>query len=137
MYPDLPTLTASVIFKLVTGAGRVSGMAYFPKTNSSVRAPRTSFQTPEPAEFRVEDRRYSGGLRRLSVTGGFAVLNARVRGGTLAEIAISTPLGPVTGLIEFFEQGARGKRTSELAFRFVGLNDSDYERLGNALRQFG
>lgn len=118
-------------------AATVSPMAYFPKSDSTTRAPRTSFSTPEPAEFRVEDRRVKGELRRLSVTGGYAVLQGKVKGGTLAEIAIRTPLGPVFGLIEFFDLKSKGTKNSELAFRFVGLNDTDYERLSSALRQLG
>ena len=112
-------------------------MAYFPKADSSIRAPRTTFNTLEPAEFRVEDRMYKGGLRRLSVTGGYAVFPVTVRGASLAEIAIPTPLGPVMGLIEFFDRRNKSAKDCELAFRFVGLSDDDYERLANALQQFG
>lgn len=112
-------------------------MAYFPKASTSIRSPRTSFVKPEPAQFRVEDRLFNGRLQRLSLTGGYAVLEGTLRGGTLAEIAINTPLGPVCGLIEFFDRKAKGTKTSELAFRFVGLNDTDYERLGAALQKLG
>ena len=112
-------------------------MAYFPRADSTTRAPRTTFNKPEPAEFRVEDRMYKGGLRRLSVTGGYAVLPGNVRGGTLAEIAIPTPLGPVLGLIEFFDRRNKPAKDYELAFRFVGLSDEDFQRLSSALRQFG
>lgn len=112
-------------------------MAYFPKPDSSIRAPRTTFTKPEPAEFRVEDRLYKGGLRRLSVTGGYAVFPSKVRGGLLAEIAIPTPLGPVLGLIEFFDRKNKSVKDCEVAFRFVGLSDDDYQRLSSALSQFG
>lgn len=80
---------------------------------------------------------YKGALQRLSVTGGYAVFPMKIRGGSLAEIAIPTPLGPVLGLIEFFDRKTKTAKDCELAFRFVGLNDDDYERLANALRQFG
>ena len=129
--------TSSVIFKDRFVRITVCPMAYFPKATCSIRSPRTAFSTPEPAQFRVEDRMLKGRLQRLSLTGGYAVLDAAIRGGTLAEIAISTPLGPVCGLIEFFERDSKRIKRSELAFRFVGLNDVDYERLGHALRQFG
>ena len=111
-------------------------MPHFPKVHPSVRAPRTQFSTPEPAAFRVADQRLKGSLQRLSVTGGCAVLERRIRGGTLAEIEIPTPIGRICGLIEFLERrSAMG--SPELAFRFVGLDDSDYERLTKALEQFG
>jgi len=108
-------------------------MAHFPKTHASVRAPRTSYSNPEPASFRVADKVIKGGLQRISVTGGCAVLSTTVNGGTLAEIAIQTTYGPVCGLIEFLP--GRGARGSELPFRFLAFNDTDYERLSDALRK--
>lgn len=111
-------------------------MPHFPKTHASVRAPRTSFSKPEPAGFRVADQTLPGSLRLLSTTGGCAVLSKKVQGGTFAEIEIPTPLGKVSGLIEFLDKQGGGMQT-ELAFRFIGLDDTDYQRLTEALKQFG
>jgi PilZ domain len=111
-------------------------MAHFPKVHSSTRSPRTSFSRPEPANFKVENQLQKGSLLRLSMTGGCAVLENNIRRGTFGEIEIPTPVGKIRGLIEFLD--GRGKRGhSELGFRFVGLEDSDHERLGKALQKFG
>ncbi len=112
-------------------------MAHFPKASSTVRAPRTSFTNPEPADFRVEDKIIRGRLHRLSTTGGYAALDRKLRGGTLAEIDIPTPLGRIRGLIEFLDRRASSSEPSELAFRFVGLDDTDFERLQSSLKRFG
>ena len=111
-------------------------MAHFPKVHSSVRAPRTTFSKPEPAHFRVEDKLVKGHLKRLSATGGYAVLDRNLTGGTLAEIEIPTPLGRICGLIEFLERRGGTGRPSELAFRFVGLDETHYDRLRSALKHF-
>jgi hypothetical protein len=112
-------------------------MAYFPKPHHSIRAPRTSFSRPEPADFRVADGIVRGELRRLSTTGGYAVLDRSLRGGTLAEIEIPTRFGHIRGLIEFLERKGAPPRAAEHAFRFIGLEDIHYERLASALKQFG
>lgn len=137
MSPLGPLCPASVIFNSETPEATVSGMAYFPKASSSIRAPRTSFSTPEPADFRVEDQVIRGHLHRLSTTGGYAALERKLSGGTLAEIEIPTPLGRICGLIEFLERRAAKSSASELAFRFVGLDDLHFERLQSALKQYG
>jgi hypothetical protein len=112
-------------------------MATFPKVHPSVRAPRTTFPVPEPADFRVEDKLVKGTLRRLSMTGGCALLAFNVKRGTLAEIAIPTPLGPVVGLIEFVGSAMKRQANSECGFRFVAFDDEHHERLSRALNRFG
>ena len=110
-------------------------MAHFPKVHSSTRAPRRTFSKPAPAEFRVEDQLIRGHLQRLSATGGYAVLDRNLQGGTLAEVEIPTASGPVFALVEFLERKGGAGRPSELAFRFVGLDDAHYDRLQSALKQ--
>lgn len=112
-------------------------MATFPKAHPTVRAPRTIFPSPEPADFRVENQLVKGSLRRLSLTGGCALLGKDVKNGTLAEIAIPTPLGPVIGLIEFMGAGTKRQSGSEFGFRFVAFDDEHHARLSKALTQFG
>lgn len=112
-------------------------MAHFPRVHRSVRAPRTTFPKPEPANFRVDNQLVKGLLRRLSLTGGCAVLTKNVKTGTLAEIAIPTPFGVVSGLIEFLANNAAIKPSPEFGFRFVAFNEQDHERLSKALHQFG
>lgn len=111
-------------------------MAHFPKVHSSIRSPRRSFPKPEPVDFRVESQLQKGSLLRLSMTGGCALLHKQIRRGTLGEIEIPTPLGKIRGLIEFLNGRGKGAH-SELGFRFVGLEDTDHERLGKALQKFG
>jgi hypothetical protein len=110
-------------------------MAHFPKTHSSVRAPRTTFSKPERAHFRIENEVIPGHVKRLSITGGYAAFDRSVGGGTLAEIEIPTPLGGICGLVELLERRAGMGQPSELAFRFVGLDETHYERLKAALKQ--
>lgn len=110
-------------------------MAHFPKVHAKVRAPRTTFSKPEPADFRVGDTVIKGHLRRLSPTGGYAVLDRNLAGGTLAEIEIPTRHGRVCGLIEFLERKAGSGRPLELAFRFIGLDETHFDRLKSALKQ--
>jgi hypothetical protein len=70
------------------------------------------------------------------MTGGCAVLDKKIKRGTFGEIDIPTPMGNIRGLIEFLD--GRGKGThSEFGFRFIGLEDTDHERLGRALQRFG
>ena len=78
-----------------------------------------------------------GGLQRLSITGGYAVLEGKIKGGTLAEIEIPTPLGRIRGLIEFLDKRTGAANPSELAFRFIGLDDTDFERLKSSLKKYG
>ncbi|HWC17329.1 MAG TPA: hypothetical protein VG498_09945 [Terriglobales bacterium] len=127
---------AKVIFRSMPPNVTVLGMATFPKAHPTVRAPRTIFANPEPADFRVENQRLKGSLRRLSMTGGCALLGKDVKAGTLAEIAIPTPLGPVLGLIEFVGAGLKRQSGSEFGFRFVALDDDHHARLSKALHQF-
>jgi len=70
------------------------------------------------------------------MTGGCALLAKNFRRGTLAEIEIPTPSGNVRALIEFLNGRGKGAH-SELGFRFIGLDDTDHERLGRALRRVG
>jgi hypothetical protein len=111
-------------------------MAHFPRFHSSIRSPRTSFRKPEPANFKVENQLQKGSLLHLSMTGGCAVLDKKVKRGTFGEIEIPTPIGKIRGLIEFLNGRGKGAH-SELGFRFVGLEDPDHERLGRALQRFG
>jgi hypothetical protein len=112
-------------------------MAHFPKVHPSIRAPRTTFSRPEAANFRVEDRVVRGRLYKLSTTGGYVAFEDNVRGGSLAEIEIPTPLGRICGLIEFLSRRAGSGVSSGLAFRFVGMDEAHFERLRAALKQFG
>ena len=94
-----------------------------------------SFARPEPADFRIQDKVVKGHLRRLSATGGYASFQGNMRGGMLAEIAIPTPHGRICGLVELLEPKGRSIPPSDLAFRFVGLDDHYYERLTAALQR--
>src|SRR5947209_17553909 len=111
-------------------------MAHFPRVHRSVRAPRTTFPKPEPANFRVGDQLVEGLIRRLSMTGGCAVLTKNVKTGTLAEIAIPTPLGLVCGLIELLAGNAGTKPSPKFGFRFVSFNERDHHQLTKEPHKF-
>jgi len=53
-----------------------------------------------------------------------------VPSGTLAELAVSTSLGRVCGLVEFLP-ATKGNPTQ--AFRFIAFSDDDYERLSTTI----
>jgi len=50
--------------------------------------------------------------------------------GTLAELAVSTSLGRVCGLVEILPAT---KGNSMQAFRFIAFSDDDYERLSSTI----
>jgi len=70
------------------------------------------------------------------MTGGCALLAKNFRRGTLGEVEIPTPSGNIRALIEFLNARGKGAQ-AELGFRFIGLDDTDHERLGRTLRRVG
>ena len=77
----------------------------------------------------MSGKRISAVLRTVSTTGGLAEMDRPVPPGTFAELAVSTGLGQVCGLVEFLEAQGKGSQ----AFRFIAFSDDDFERLNNTV----
>jgi hypothetical protein len=79
------------------------------KPGKQGRPPRIRVPNEEKAIFVVDQQKFLGIVRCLSLTGGSALL---VKGsfpeGTLGEIALSTVFGKVSAHIEFLDRGADG-----------------------------
>jgi hypothetical protein len=89
----------------------------------------------ERAIFTVDSNKFVGLIRRLSLTGGSAILsNGPIPEGTLAQMDLGTVFGKVTAQIEFMHRGADGIPLAQ-AFRFIGMDDVSSERFSAAARQ--
>lgn len=102
-------------------------MAHFPQPHNRVRAPRVRIPTNEPVKFNLGGRQVSATLHRLSLTGGLVQLHDQVGELALAEVVFTTVSGPVTALVEFLDP--QTKETSSRPFRFLALDDLDFNRL--------
>jgi len=71
-------------------------------------------------------------LRRLSLTGGLVDFPAPLD-VTLAEVALTTTAGPVKALVEFMPAPKKNSPTSR-PFRFIAIDDNDYQRLHSTLK---
>jgi|SRR5580704_13166420 hypothetical protein len=99
------------------------------------RPPRIRVPNNEKALFTVEAKKFVGVIRRLSLTGGSAILaNGPIPEGTLAEMDLGTVFGKVTAQIQFMHRGADGIALAQ-AFRFIDMDDVSSERFRNAARQ--
>lgn len=102
-------------------------MAHFPQPHSRVRAPRVRIPSNEPVKFNLGGNKVSATLHRLSLTGGLVQFHEHVGELTLAEVVLNTASGPVTALVEFLDPPTKDK--SARPFRFVALDDPDFNRL--------
>jgi hypothetical protein len=112
-------------------------MPHFPQPHSRVRAPRVRIPDNEPIKFDLGSSHVSASLHRLSLTGGLVQFHDQVGELTLAEVILTTDSGPVKALVEFL---GKTKGSSSRAFRFIALDDPDFNRLVavlQALRQQG
>jgi hypothetical protein len=105
------------------------------KPGKRTRPPRIRVPNNERALFTVDSDKFVGVIRRLSLTGGSAVLaNGPIPQGTLAQMDLSTVFGKVTAQIEFMHTGADGIPLAQ-AFRFIDIDDVSSERFSAAARQ--
>jgi len=105
------------------------------KPRKHTRPPRIRVPNNEQAVFTVDTNKYVGVIRRLSLTGGSAVLSkGPIPQGTLAQMDLSTVFGKVTAQIEFMHSGADGIPLAQ-AFRFIDMDDVSSERFSAAARQ--
>jgi hypothetical protein len=105
------------------------------KSYKSARPPRILVPNKERALFTVDAKKFVGVIRRLSLTGGSAVLSSGpIPAGTLADMDLGTVFGKVTGQIQFMHTGADGIPLAQ-AFRFIDMDDVSSKRFSAAVRQ--
>ena len=105
------------------------------KSGQRSRPHRIRVPNKEKAIFTVHRQKFLGILRCLSQTGGSVLLaKGTFPEGTLAEIALSTTLGKVTGHIEFLHLGADGVAHAQ-AFRFLAMDEISTQRYLSAVQQ--
>jgi hypothetical protein len=105
-------------------------MAHYPQP-SRIRSPRVRVPNPEAINFNLGSTQAKAKLRKLSLTGGLAEFEIPVGEVSLAEVVLNTVSGPVTALVEFLQPAKEPSRSRP--FRFIALDDTDYERLSNTL----
>jgi hypothetical protein len=98
------------------------------KTGKRHRAPRIRVPNSERALFTVDSVHFVGVVRRLSLTGGSAVLSkGPIPHGTMGDLALNTIFGKVKAKIEFLQIGADGVPLAQ-AFRFLAMDDASSDR---------
>ncbi len=104
------------------------------KSRKGARAPRIRVPKSERALFSIDDTRFLGGLQRLSLTGGSAVLSkGPVPQGARGEIVMNTVFGKVSAHIEFLQTGADGVPLAQ-AFRFLSMGSASAKRLADSAK---
>jgi hypothetical protein len=99
------------------------------------RPPRIRVPNNERALFTVNDEKFVGVIKRLSLTGGSTVLpKGPLPQGTHAEMVLKTVFGRVSAQIEFIHTGADGMPLAQ-AFRFVRMDKVSSERFAAAAKQ--
>jgi hypothetical protein len=105
------------------------------KPAKNARPPRIRVPNNERALFTVEGQKFVGVVKRVSLTGGSAVLaNGFIPNGTLAEMGLSTVFGKVQAQIQFLQPGADGIPLAQ-AFRFLDMDETSRERFSAAAEQ--
>jgi hypothetical protein len=105
------------------------------KSSRSTRPPRIRVPNNERAIFTVDNKKCVGVIRRLSLTGGSAVLSSGpIPQGTLAEMDLGTVFGKVSAQIQFMHNGADGLPLAQ-AFRFVDIDQVSSKRFAAAVKQ--
>jgi hypothetical protein len=111
----------------------ISFMAHFPLV-ASTRSPRVSLPRPIPIDFRHESGLVRGDLHVVSATGGRARTAKPVGAGSVVELMMGTPDGPIRGIVEMLK--ARQMIHGWVQpFRFLALADEDFDRLKKVIGQ--
>jgi hypothetical protein len=121
-----------VIFDRPSEFDTLLGMAHFPQPHSRVRAPRVRIPSTEPVKLSVNGKKVSATLHRLSLTGGLVLFHDPIGDLSLAEVVLATESGPVKALVEFLKKNKEAP--SARPFRFIALDDPDYNRLVTVLQ---
>ena len=99
------------------------------------RPPRIRVPNNEKALFTVDAKKFVGVIRRLSLTGGSAVLSTGpIPEGTLAEMDLGTVFGKVSAQIQFMHPGADGIPLAQ-AFRFIDMDEVSSKRFAASAKQ--
>ena len=102
------------------------------KPGRSYRPPRIRVPNNERALFKVESEKFIGVIKRLSLTGGSAILSrGPIPEGTLAIMSLKTVFGKVEAQIQLLHTGADGIPLAQ-AFRFIHMDDVSRERFSAA-----
>ena len=105
------------------------------KARKSTRPPRIRVPNNERALFTVGSQNFVGVIKRLSLTGGSAILaKGTIPRETLAEMVLNTVFGTVKAQIQFLHMGADGTPLAQ-AFRFVAMDNISRERFSAAAEQ--
>jgi|SRR5271165_2137563 len=105
------------------------------KSYKASRPPRIRVPNSERAIFTVDAKKLVGVVRRLSLTGGSAILSSGpIPQGMLAEMDLSTVFGKVSAQIQFMHTGADGTPLAQ-AFRFIDMDDVSTKRFTAAVKQ--
>lgn len=107
-------------------------MAHFPVTSTHTRAPRVRIPNDERITLNLGEKRAFATLRTLSLTGGLVEFPAPID-VTLAEVVLMTISGPVKALVEFM-QAQKKSRPGSRPFRFIAIDDNDYQRLNSTVQ---
>jgi hypothetical protein len=98
----------------------------------NTRPPRIRVPNNEQAIFTVDNQKFIGIIKRLSLTGGSAVFTRdHVPNGTLGEMALKTVFGKVEAQIQFLQTGADGMPLTQ-AFRFLDMDGTSRQRFAAA-----
>jgi hypothetical protein len=98
------------------------------KNRKNTRPPRIRVPNNEQAIFTVDNQKFIGVIKRLSLTGGSAVFTRNlIPNGTLGEMALKTVFGKVEAQIQFLQTGADGMPHSQ-AFRFLDMDSTSRQR---------
>ncbi len=97
------------------------------KNRRNTRPPRIRVPNNEKAIFTVDNQKFIGVLKRLSLTGGSAVFAKPLPNGTLGEMALKTVFGKVEAQIQFLQTGADGMPLIQ-AFRFLDMDGTSRQR---------
>jgi hypothetical protein len=107
---------------------------HFPQPHQNQRAVRIKFHSMAPAAIRFEDGRHSlAKLRTVSLTGGLLRLPQPAVPGTLIEVILISDGGPILGLGELIPPALDTLNCLQ-PFKFIMIDDDDYQRLGNLIR---
>ena len=105
------------------------------KPGRSHRPPRIRVPNNERALFTVENEKFIGVIKRVSLTGGSALLSkGPIPEGTLAIMSLKTVFGKVDAQIQFLHTGADGIPLAQ-AFQFVHMDDISRKRFSAAAQQ--
>jgi hypothetical protein len=105
------------------------------KPGRSQRPPRIRVPNNERALFTVENEKFIGVIKRVSVTGGSAILSkGPIPEGTLAIMNLKTVFGKVDAQIQFLHTGADGIPLAQ-AFQFLHMDKVSRERFCAAAEQ--